>query len=171
MLSRHTRHLPAIFSVLALFGCFACSEQKAPSPGDTVLKLLDLHNLAGKLPGERTKENREVEVDRAKLAALIVDLDEHDPFIADIYVGFVLGVFRFSDMIEVALRNFASADALEIYLYDAAASPEERLIYFQPSPLRRGNAAPLPEDEVYEGLYSSSAYNAETAFFKVIYRI
>ncbi|MCS4558780.1 CHASE domain-containing protein, partial [Shewanella sp. C32] len=40
-------------------------------------------------------------------------------------VGFVLGVFRFSDMIEVALRNFASADALEVYLYDAAASPEE----------------------------------------------
>ena len=91
-LPRHTGHLPAIFSTLALVGCFACSAQKAPSPGDTVLKLLDLHNLAGKLPGERTKENREVEVDRAKLAALIVDLDDHDPFIADIYVGFVLGV-------------------------------------------------------------------------------
>ncbi|MBW2726763.1 MAG: CHASE domain-containing protein, partial [Deltaproteobacteria bacterium] len=74
-------------------------------------------------------------------------------------VGFVLGVFRFSDMIEVALRNFASADALDIYLYDAAASPEERLIYFHPSALRRGGAAPLPEDEVYEGLYSATAYN------------
>ncbi len=91
-LPRHTRRLPAIFSALALVGGFACSTQKAPSPGDTVLKLLDLHNLAGKLPEERTKENREVEVDRAKLAVLILDLDEHDPFIADIYVGFVLGV-------------------------------------------------------------------------------
>jgi signal transduction histidine kinase len=75
-------------------------------------------------------------------------------------VGFVLGVFRFSDMIEVALRNFASADALDIYLYDAAANPEERLIYFHPSPLRQGRVAPLPEDQVYEGLYSSTAYNA-----------
>jgi signal transduction histidine kinase len=74
-------------------------------------------------------------------------------------VGFVLGVVRFNDMIEVALRNFASADALDIYLYDAAASPDARLIYFHPSLLRRGDAAPLPEDEVYEGLYSSTAYN------------
>ena len=74
-------------------------------------------------------------------------------------VGFVLGVFRFSDMIGVALRNFTSADALDIYLYDAAANPEDRLIYFHPSPLRQDSAAPLPEDEVYEGLYSSTAYN------------
>ena len=91
-LPRHTRRLPAIFSALALVGGFACSDEKASSPGDTVLKLLDLHNLAGKLPEERTKESSEAEVDRAKLAALIMDLDEHDPFIADIYVGFVLGV-------------------------------------------------------------------------------
>ena len=74
-------------------------------------------------------------------------------------VGFVLGVFRFSDMIEVALRNFASADALEVYLYDAAASPEERLIFFRPSPLRRDSATPLPEDQVYAGPYSSTAYD------------
>ncbi len=92
MLSRHTKRLPAIFPVLALVGCFACSAENAPNPGDTVLKLLDLHNLAGKLPEERTKESSEAEVDRAKLAALIVDLDEHDSFIADIYVGFLLGV-------------------------------------------------------------------------------
>ena len=74
-------------------------------------------------------------------------------------VGFVLGVFRFSDMIEVALRNFASADALEVYLYDAEASPEERLIFFHPSPLRRDSATPLPEDQVYEGPYLSTAYD------------
>ncbi len=74
-------------------------------------------------------------------------------------VGFVLGVFRFSDMIEVAVRNFASADALDIYLYDAAAGPEERLIYFHPSAPHRSSAAPLPEDEVYEGLFSATAYN------------
>ncbi len=74
-------------------------------------------------------------------------------------VGFVLGVVRFSDMIGAALRNFASADALDIYLYDEAASPDARLIYFHPSLLRRGNAAPLPENEVYEGLFSSTAYN------------
>ncbi len=74
-------------------------------------------------------------------------------------VGFVRGVFRFSDMIEVALRDFASAEALDIYLYDAAADPEERLIYFHPSTPRRDSAAPLSEGEVYEGLYSSTAYN------------
>jgi signal transduction histidine kinase len=73
-------------------------------------------------------------------------------------VGFVLGVFRFSDMIEVALRDFAFAGALDIYLYDTAASPEDRLIYFHHSPSRRVGAAPLSEDEVFEGLYSSTAY-------------
>jgi hypothetical protein len=92
MLSRHMKRLLAILSALAIVGCFACSAKKAPNPGDTVLKLLDLHDLAGKLPEERTKESSEAEVDRSKLAALIVDLDDHDPFIADIYVGFVLGV-------------------------------------------------------------------------------
>jgi len=74
-------------------------------------------------------------------------------------VGFVLGVVRFNDMIEAALPNFASADALDIYLYDEAASPEARLIYFHPSLLRRGKAAPLTENEVHEGLFSSTAYN------------
>jgi hypothetical protein len=92
MLSRCTKLLMAIFPALAIVVCFACSEKKASNPGDTVLKLLDLHNLAGRQLEERTKESSGAEVDRAKLAALIVDLDEHDPFIADIYLGFVLGV-------------------------------------------------------------------------------
>ena len=74
--------------------------------------------------------------------------------------GFGLGVVRFSDMIEVALRNVASADALEVYLYDTAARPEERLIFFHPSPLRRDSATPLPEDRVYAGPYSATAYDA-----------
>jgi len=73
-------------------------------------------------------------------------------------VGFVLGEFRFSELIMVAQRNFASADSLDIYLYDTAANLEERLIYFHPSPLRRDSKAPLPEHEVYEGLYSSTVY-------------
>ena len=83
-------------------------------------------------------------------------------------VGFVLGVFRFSDMIEVALRNFASADALEVYLYDTAARPEERLIFFHPSPLRRDSATPLPEDRVYAGPYSATAYDAAGRAWSIV---
>jgi signal transduction histidine kinase len=75
----------------------------------------------------------------------------------DALVGFVLGVFRFSDLAEVAMSDSASADALDIYLYDAAADPEDRRIYFQPSPLRPDGATPLPESEVFEGLYKSTA--------------
>jgi signal transduction histidine kinase len=74
-------------------------------------------------------------------------------------VGFVLGVFRFNDMIETALQGFAFADALDVYLYDDTASPEERLIYFHHSPLRQDSAVPLSETEVYEGLYSATAYD------------
>jgi signal transduction histidine kinase len=73
--------------------------------------------------------------------------------------GFVLGVFRFNDMIETALQGFAFADALDVYLYDDSANPQERLIYFHHSPLRQGSAAPLPESEVYEDLYSATAYD------------
>ena len=74
-------------------------------------------------------------------------------------VGFVLGVFRFSDMAEAVRRNSSSADALDIYVYDAAADPEGRRIYFQPSPLRPDGATPLSESEVYEGLYKSTPFD------------
>ncbi len=88
---RHVLNL-LLLSVLsvALFG--SCADKKDADPGDTVLRILDLHDLAGKQLEDRSKESRDKEVNREKLSALIADLDQHDPFIADIYLGFVLGV-------------------------------------------------------------------------------
>ena len=123
MLSRHMKRLLVVFTVSLIVAGFACSAEKPPNPGDTVLKLLDLHNLAGKLPEERTKENAEAEVDRAKLAALIADLDEHDPFIADIYLGFVLGVLASHQA-----RLFVTVEGYRAEIAAGRASVKMRLV-------------------------------------------
>jgi len=72
----------------------ACREggAKADEPVVAVHKLLALHDLEGKTPRERTEESRDREVERGTLREFIADMDDHDPFIADIYLGFVLGV-------------------------------------------------------------------------------
>ena len=72
----------------------ACAKEEAPSvpdPREAAEALLRLHGLAGRQPEDRSDEEKDTEVDRDALAALVKDMDAHDPFIADIYTGFVVG--------------------------------------------------------------------------------
>ncbi len=69
----------------------ACNTDIPVSPKETAFKLLALHDLLGKKPGQRSKNAKNNEVDRDKLQLFFVDLDKYDKFTGDIYVGIVVG--------------------------------------------------------------------------------
>jgi hypothetical protein len=85
--------LPLAVALTVLVAASACERDKdrTADPAGTASALLSLHDLAGRQPEERPKEILDREVDRAALRALVADLDEHDKFISDIYLGFVVG--------------------------------------------------------------------------------
>ncbi len=80
--------------VYAAVGCGTgdTAAPTGPDPRVAAHDLLALHGLVGRQPEERSEQEREQEIDPQALGRLIADLEEHDPFLADIYVGFVLGV-------------------------------------------------------------------------------
>jgi hypothetical protein len=54
-------------------------------------RLLAAHHLLGRQPEELTKEEKDTPVDQKVIEALVADLGAYDPFIRDLYVGFVVG--------------------------------------------------------------------------------
>jgi len=66
-------------------------EEVAKGPLQTARALLEAHDLLGKLPSQRSPEKAQKEVAEETLRLWIQDVDKFDPFIAKLYVGFVLG--------------------------------------------------------------------------------
>lgn len=92
----------ACFTLLAVVT--ACGQEAAPDPAQvpdplkTARELLSLHDVLGKQPEDRPDQSKEQQVDPQALAAVIADLDGRDPFITDLYVGFVVGALsRYQD--------------------------------------------------------------------------
>ena len=86
----------AVLPIAALLALSACGDDRPPEPQgpdplDAVREILRLHDLEGRQPEERSPQAREREVDRAALSRLVADLDARDPFLSDLYVGFVVG--------------------------------------------------------------------------------
>ncbi|MEM7222063.1 MAG: CHASE domain-containing protein [Pseudomonadota bacterium] len=73
-------------------------------------------------------------------------------------LGYARGVFRLGDLVEASLAGLSAARNLDIYLFDEAAPPGERLVHFQPSPLSRGARSPLTLEEMRQGLFSETRY-------------
>ncbi len=71
----------------------ACSSEKTnrSEPTEAIETFLQLHGLKGRLPDDRSESQKESIANKDDLKKFISDIDSHDPFIADIYVGFVLG--------------------------------------------------------------------------------
>jgi len=87
-------HLVVTAVVLLSFVICSCNKtekKSAPDPILTVQLLLDLYNLKGKKPDDRTEHQKKKDIDKAALAKLILDTDAEDEFITDIYIGFILG--------------------------------------------------------------------------------
>jgi hypothetical protein len=65
--------------------------EKGPDPLETARGLLALHGLSGRQPEERPEAQRDAPVPREQLARFVADLETRDPFLTDLYVGFVVG--------------------------------------------------------------------------------
>ncbi len=83
-------------------------------------------------------------------------------------VGFVLGVFRIGDLIEAALRELATPAGLDIYIYDEGESSSDRLLHYHPSLLRRDRSEPVPEENIYSGLYVSTPYDVAGRTWSIV---
>jgi hypothetical protein len=82
-----------IISILSVGGCdrFQSESTERPSPLDTANKILALHGLAGKTPEARPPQVRKTIPNPETLKQLFLDYDKEDPFLANLYVGFVVG--------------------------------------------------------------------------------
>jgi hypothetical protein len=58
---------------------------------ETIDALLELHGLRGIMPEERPREVRDRAVDESALKKLFWDYGSEDPFLTNLYVGFVVG--------------------------------------------------------------------------------
>ncbi len=96
------------FALLALCLIVLSCGDNSPksSPKESVSKLLELHGLKGRLPEDRTEDEKNRAVDKKALEPLIADLDANDPFITDLYVGFVVSVLaRSQDNLVVSTKD------------------------------------------------------------------
>ena len=106
---------------MALVGCKERASTAIPAdPLDTVKQILSLHGVLGKRIEERSESDRHREPDPAALAGLFADYRDTEPFLANLYVGFVTGVLaRYQENLSVTIegaRARVSAGALDIYL-------------------------------------------------------
>jgi hypothetical protein len=82
----------AISALFTLAMLLCCNRETEPgAPIDTVMTLLELHGLKGRLPQDRPRELVDQPIPRENLLPLFVDLEFLDPFIGDLYTGFVVG--------------------------------------------------------------------------------
>ena len=84
-------------------------------------------------------------------------------------VGFLRIDFDMRRLIEAALPGLTAPPGVDIYLFDAQAEAGARLIYYHPSPLRRGDAtAPLPGREAYDGLSSHAEHEVADRRWSIV---
>ena len=92
----------------ALIGCGAPREDvpPAPSPMESLEALLALHGVLGRSLDERPEAFKKAPVERKALTKWVLDYTEQDPFLADLYVGFVVGVTAANQhSMEIAVRG------------------------------------------------------------------
>ena len=93
MKKRSTFAAILVAPLLALAGCRgeAPREDGAAQARAAAEKLLAVHHLLGRQPESLTQEEKDTPVDPKALDALVADRGAFDPFIGDLYVGFVVG--------------------------------------------------------------------------------
>lgn len=74
----------------------ALAREPQAEPLDAVRRLLALYDLAAKGPAERGAAEKNKAVDRNEVLALVADAPAHDPFLVDLYTGFLAGVLSSS---------------------------------------------------------------------------
>ena len=93
MKAKRIRKWVALTMLFAVTGCAGSGEDTAPapSPEEPLRQLLALHGLLGRSLDERPEAFKKAAINRAALEKWVLDYSEEDPFLADLYVGFVVG--------------------------------------------------------------------------------
>ena len=74
-------------------------------------------------------------------------------------LGFVRGIFVIADIVGDAWPDLLHLPGFDIYLLDTDSERGERMLYYHASPLREGEALPLPEEEILTGLHTAAPYD------------
>lgn len=82
-----------VLMVATCLGALAmgCAREADADPAATVRELLALHGLLGQSPENRSETQRAQPVAPERLAVLLMDDAAPNPFLANLYVGFVVG--------------------------------------------------------------------------------
>jgi hypothetical protein len=93
MIARIPAIAAALFAIAAAGACRDRADDGAGTAGPRAAaeRLLALHGLLGRQPGELTQEERDAPVDREAIEGLVADVGAYDGFTGDLYVGFVVG--------------------------------------------------------------------------------
>jgi signal transduction histidine kinase len=83
-------------------------------------------------------------------------------------VGFLRGTYRLGELIDAALPGLTAPPGLDIYIFDKDAGPDQRLVYYHPSPLRPGPSEPLPEIEAVDGLFNAVAHEVANWNWQIV---
>lgn len=74
-----------------LSSCTSTNPEQRPDPAAMINELLVLHHLKGRLPEDRTEQQKNTPVDPQTLNRFFLDTPKDDAFIRDLYIGFTLG--------------------------------------------------------------------------------
>ena len=72
--------------------------------------------------------------------------------------GFAVGLLDARAIIDTTLTMFTTPDWLDLYLLNEHAGAGQRLLYYRPSQLRSDESAPLAENLIQDGLFTSAAF-------------
>lgn len=74
------------------------------------------------------------------------------------FAGFAIGLLDVGAIIDTTLTMFTTPDWLDFYLLNEHASAGQRLLYYRPSQLRIDDSAPVAENFIHEGFFTSAAF-------------
>ena len=83
-------------------------------------------------------------------------------------IGFLRGTYRLGDLINAALPGLTVPPGLDIYLFDTDAGPDQRLVYYHPSPLRPGPSKPLSEANAVQGLFNAKTHQVANWNWQIV---
>ncbi len=100
---------------------FTKTEGSVSEPLFTVEQILKLHGMHGRSAEQRPQDVRNSPIDREKLASLFIGYEKEDPFLADLYVGFVAGALAASqknlEVFETGKKAEIKAGRLTVHMY------------------------------------------------------
>ena len=82
--------------------------------------------------------------------------------------GFAIGLLDVGTIIDTTLTMFTTPDWLDFYLLNERAGAGRRLLYYRPSRLRTNESAPVAENQVQDGLFTSAAFTLADRYWSIV---